>query len=299
MRSQVAYRPDKVYWIDGLGIEFLSLILKIVENDNGKMKVVRSQITRSELPSSTYHNKFEGEYVTKYSDLDELGHDSHGYKYIGTLKKELEIVKDIVLDILNSNKKTPCTIAIVSDHGMSCLSRKAPSKKYDGKFEHEGRYIKTTSEAMSDSDYLVKQNDTDSQYYKIALTHSSLSKVPTHQVHGGCTPEEVLVPFILLSNKELAKSIKYQIKLTSCDIMLSCPEVVLTVIPEPLGVMISCDGKQYVMQRQGIQWRAMLEDVSAGEYKIDVKPEGAASQGLKINIVGIGGDSITDLMEDF
>ena len=299
VRSQVAYRPDKVYWIDGLGIEFLSLILKIVEQDNGNIKVVRSQITRSELPSSTYHNKFEGEDVIKYSQLDELGHDSHGYKYISTLKRELEIVKDIVHEILNSNKKTPCTIAIVSDHGMSCLSRKAPSKKYDGKFEHEGRYIKTTQDALSDPDYLVIQNEKDYQYYKIALTHSSLSKVPTHQVHGGCTPEEVLVPFILLSNKDLANSIKYQIDLMSDDIMLSNPEIVLTVIPEPQGVILSCEGKQYIMQRYGTQWKATLECVSAGKYKVDVKPEGAASQELKINIIGIGGNTISDLMNDF
>ena len=31
-------------------------------------------------------------------------------------------------------------------------------------------------------------------------------------MHGGCTPEEVLVPFILLSNKNIPGSIRYEIK---------------------------------------------------------------------------------------
>ena len=173
------------------------------------MKVVRSQIVRSDIPSSTFHNRFEGETVTKFGALDELGHDSHLYKYLYTLKDELSILKEIIHEIVGNSKKQPCTVAIVSDHGLSCLSRKAASKKYDGKFEHEGRYIKTTQEALSDPDYLVHQNETDGEYYKVALTHSSLSKAPTHQVHGGCTPEEVLVPFLLLSNKNVPTQIKY------------------------------------------------------------------------------------------
>lgn len=185
MQNSSIYRPDKVYWIDGLGVEFLSYVLYVIEQEKSNLKVVRSQITRSELPSSTHHNRFEGENVVKFGDLDELGHDSHGYKHFDTLREELQIIKKIVKEIVSTCKKDKCTLAIVSDHGLSCLSRKAPSKKYDGKFEHEGRYIATSTDAISDSDYLVHMNETDGQNYKVALTHSSLSKIPTHQVHGG------------------------------------------------------------------------------------------------------------------
>ena len=38
--------------------------------------------------------------------------------------------------------------------------------------------------------------------FKVALTHASLNKKPVREVHGGCTPEEILVPFILISNKK-------------------------------------------------------------------------------------------------
>ena len=282
------YCPDVIYWIDGLGAEFLSYILYLIGQENSGMKVVRSQITRSYLPSSTYHNRFEGEIVKKYGELDELGHDSHGYKHFDTLIEELKVIKKIIQDILSTSKKQRCTVAIVSDHGLSCLSRKAPSKKYDGKFEHEGRYIKTSDDAITDSDYLVHKNEVEGQKYKVALTHSSLSKVPTHQVHGGCTPEEVLVPFFLLSNKDLASNPKYQISVLGEDIMLSNPEVSISVIPEPKGVTLTCEGKTYNMDRVGTQWSTLLQGITEGTHSIDIKPIGAESTEIKIKVVGVG-----------
>ena len=298
MYNSSLYRPDKVYWIDGLGSEFLSYILYLVNQEKEGMKVVRSQITSSYLPSSTHHNRFDGQEVTKFGALDELGHDSHGYKYLDTLKEELKVIKDIMQEILAVGKKEKCTVAIVSDHGLSCLSRKAPSKKYDGKFEHEGRYIKTTEGTLTDSDYLVHKNEEEGRWYKVALTHSSLSKAPTHQVHGGCTPEEVLVPFILLSNKDVVNSVRYQVKISGEDIMLSNPVVNLTVIPQPKSVTITCEGKSYKMDRLGTQWTVLLQNVTEGEHTIDVKPAGAESIEMKIKIVGVAGNSDINEMFD-
>lgn len=295
--STAIYRPDKVFWIDGLGAEFLPYLLYLIESEHSNMKVVRTQITRSDIPSSTYHNKFDGDNVKKFGALDELGHDSHMYQYLYTLKDELHILREIIHEIIGSVKKELCTIAIVSDHGLSCLSRKAPSKKYSGKFEHEGRYIKTTEDALSDPDYLAHKNETDGEHYKVALTHSSLSKIPTHQVHGGCTPEEVLVPFILLSNKTIPGHIKYEIKMMPDDVMLSNPAISLTVIPEPQGVTLTCEGNSYRMDRVGTQWTTLLQEITEGTHIVDIKPDGSSSTQISINVVGIGGES--DINEMF
>lgn len=289
--------PDKVYWVDGLGAEFLPYLLSIIEEKRSNMKVVRSQITRATIPSSTSHNRFEGEKVIKYGALDELGHDSHGYKYLYTLNEELTILKNIINEIIDTCQKQKCTIAIVSDHGLSCLSRKVPSKKYDGKIEHEGRYIKTNSEAETDCDYLVHKNEKDGQYYKVAFTHSSLAKVPTHEVHGGCTPEEVLVPFILLSNKNVASSIVYQVKLMESEIMLSNPVIRLSVIPEPISVSLTCDKQVYEMKREGTNWVVKLENITEGVHILEVKPKNAASIQLKVKVIGVGNN--TDINEMF
>ena len=299
MQSSPIYRPDKVFWIDGLGVEFLSYIIYVIDQANSNLRVVRSQITRSELPSSTHHNRFIGENVIKYGELDELGHDSHGYKQFDTLRKELQVIRIIIQDIIDTSKKEKCTVAIVSDHGLSFLSRKAPSKKYDGYFEHEGRYIKTSDDAVSDSDYLVHLNDVEGQKYKVALTHSSLSRIPTHQVHGGCTPEEVLVPFILLSNKGVASNVVgYKISEVGNDIMLSNPIVHLSVIPEPSGVMLTCEGKTYKMTRKGTHWTTNLVGISEGSHTIYVKPEGSPGTEMTIDVVGVKGNMDIDDMFD-
>ena len=289
--------PDKVYWIDGLGAEFLPYLLSLIEEKHSNMKVVRSQITRTTIPSSTSLNRFDGEKVIKYGALDELGHDAHGYKYLYTLNEELAVLKNIINEIIDTCQKQKTTIAIVSDHGLSCLSRKVPSKKYDGKFEHEGRYIKTSSEAETDHDYLVHKNEKDEQFYKVALTHSSLAKVPTHEVHGGCTPEEVLVPFILLSNKNVASSIVYQVKLIESEIMLSNPIVRLSVIPEPTSVSLTCDGQTYGMKREGTNWVVKLENITEGSHSLDVKPKDAASIQLDVKVIGVGNNA--DINEMF
>ena len=289
--------PDKVYWIDGLGAEFLPYLLSLIEEKHSNMKVVRSQITRTTIPSSTSLNRFDGENVIKYGALDELGHDAHGYKYLYTLNEELAVLKNIINEIIDTCQKLKSTIAIVSDHGLSCLSRKVSSKKYDGKFEHEGRYIKTSSEAETDHDYLVHKNEKDEQFYKVALTHSSLAKVPTHEVHGGCTPEEVLVPFILLSNKNVASSIVYQVKLIESEIMLSNPIVRLSVIPEPTSVSLTCDGQTYGMKREGTNWVVKLENITEGSHSLDVKPKDAASIQLDVKVIGVGNNA--DINEMF
>lgn len=187
-------KPDKIYWIDGLGIEYLSLIQGIINDSN--FKVRKFQIATTGIPSSTEHNKFEN--AEKIDDLDNFIHNNL-YQYPQSICKEIEIVKSIFNKILNQTLET--TIAIVSDHGLTALSRLVDSKKYVAKASHEGRYIKLDStDCLEDSDYIrCKNGETN---FKVALTHASLNTKPIREVHGGCTPEEVLVPFIVLSNKK-------------------------------------------------------------------------------------------------
>lgn len=191
---------DNVYWIDGLGIEYLSLIKGIISKSN--FQIEKLKIAKTGIPSSTEHNKFES--VVKIEDLDNYIHNNL-YQYPQTICREIEIVKDIFSKILTQSAET--TIAIVSDHGLTALSRLVDSKKYITKASHEGRYIELdNSETIGDSDYIRHTNNRVN--YKVALTHASLNKKPIREVHGGCTPEEILVPFLVISNKKPAKAVE-------------------------------------------------------------------------------------------
>jgi len=195
---------NKVYWIDGLGIEYLSLIKEIISNSN--FQIEKLKIAKTSIPSSTEHNKFGD--VVKIEDLDNYIHNNL-YQYPQTICKEIEIVKNIFSKILAQSSET--TIAIVSDHGLTALSRLVDSKKYTAKASHEGRYIKLDNEeTIEDTDYIRHKNGADN--FKVALTHASLNTKPVREVHGGCTPEEILVPFIVISNKKSKRTLEKTIE---------------------------------------------------------------------------------------
>ena len=89
--SSDEYRPDKIYWIDALGYEFLPYILSLIEDSGVNYRVLHSEVTRCTIPSATAQNRFDD--VIKFGELDALAHDSVGYKKNATLVKELQVLQ--------------------------------------------------------------------------------------------------------------------------------------------------------------------------------------------------------------
>lgn len=285
--SSTKFKADKVYWFDALGAEFLPFILAQFEKGLNGYRVVYSEITRSTIPSATIQNRFEG--VPKINCLDEIAHDKNGYKKYETLVRELKAIQTALWEITTNNYSFESTIAIVSDHGLSALSRLAESKKYDAKVEHDGRYIKVdkTSTLYHDSDYVVHTNENDGERYKVALTHSSLGHKPIHEVHGGCTPEEVLVPYIIITNHR-EDSVKYDYTLLTKEIEISDPIVVVNIMPQPTSVKLTIDGRNYSMTRNGSKWRVRVENLEEGEHNVTFSIVGGNLYDDKIQVNGTG-----------
>ena len=289
---------DKIYWIDGLGTEYISLIQHVIEEAKSDFHIVSTEITRSNIPSSTSLNRFDGPNVVKFGALDELGHDSHHYQPFETLITEIQLVKKIILQIISDNKNTQSTIAIVSDHGMSALSRLCDSKKYSKDTEHEGRYIKVNDGHKSDdSDFISHVNETDRQTYIVALKHASLGSKPSHEVHGGCTPEEVLTPFIVISN--IGNVVPYIIQRMSNRIQISNPVIKLQIIPKPEYCKLVIEDKEYDMVNTTKDiWETTLENPQEKTYSCLVKPSNGNVCPIDLEFYGLGfGD--TDINDDF
>ena len=91
---------DKVYWVDGLGAEFIPYILYLLDQSNSGYDAVLTQVARTNIPSNTHLNSFEvdNKKIFKKEALDELAHDGHYQKYL-TLIKELKTVRQIIEDI--------------------------------------------------------------------------------------------------------------------------------------------------------------------------------------------------------
>ena len=193
------------YWVDGLGIEWIPLIKEIIrEKNNQNIFLNDIKIARALLPSKTDVNKSDlqkllpdYEPLMKMGDLDSLAHQPTNL-WPSTIIKEVRLVREIIEDIIS--KYNGKKIAIISDHGLTYLSQLCKGLGLNGvEPDHHGRVA-------------LKHNGTwtkDDNYFRLedgktvcALRHNSLcNKVPKGQgIHGGCTPEEVLVPIFIISS---------------------------------------------------------------------------------------------------
>uniref|UniRef100_A0AB33J3M9 BREX-4 system phosphatase PglZ n=1 Tax=Prevotella sp. GTC17259 TaxID=3236795 RepID=A0AB33J3M9_9BACT len=193
------------YWIDGLGIDWIPLIKSIIaERKEQQIFLNEIKIARSLLPTKTDINKKDlqrllpqGVQLEKSGDLDTLAHRPDNISPF-TIIKEIDVVRRSIEEILQ--KYIGKKIAIISDHGLTYLSQMLNGKNMSGvDSDHHGRIaIRKKADSTVDSSYFrLEDNKT-----LCALKHESLcAKVPSGQgIHGGCTPEEVLVPIFIISS---------------------------------------------------------------------------------------------------
>lgn len=211
---------DIIYWIDGLGVDWLPFIRNIIAQYK-KEHVYLNEIyvAAADIPTTTAVNKPrlqsllpDGVSLPKIGDLDTFSHAHKTYpKYI---IDEMKIVEQSIRKVLEdyNGKK----IAFVSDHGLTYLSQYEDGMKLAGlKSDHEGRKATITSGSFpNDSKYIILEDGG-----VCSLTHHSLTdKVDRgHGAHGGCTPEEVLVPIIIVSSQKIANTYSAKIENDKID----------------------------------------------------------------------------------
>jgi hypothetical protein len=239
------------YWIDGLGIDWIPYITEYFSKEEN-IFLNEVFIARSILPTTTSINKvalldLSNNQLQKIGDLDEHAH-KQGNKYPNFILEEFEIVKNAIQEILN--KYAGKKIAIVSDHGLTALSQLREGLNLAGvESDHYGRFARRISgKVVTDTNYIVlDDNET-----MCALHHESLcGKIPTGQsAHGGCTPEEVLVPLFVISSKPNASN--YSASLLTQDVSGTNPIVKYTI----KGLSISdtpylmYNGRRYELNNQ-------------------------------------------------
>ena len=183
------------YWIDGLGVEWIPLIKEIVREKNSSgIYLNEIKIARALLPTKTQENSedlkklLKGQTLPKAGDLDNLAHTPTNV-WPSTIIKEVELVREIINDILAKY-----------NHGITYLAQLCDGLGLAGvESDHHGRVaIKNKGTWTADSNYFRLDNGKT----VCALGHNSLcNKVPKGQgIHGGCTPEEVLVPIFVISS---------------------------------------------------------------------------------------------------
>lgn len=107
----------------------------------------------------------------------------------------------------------------------------------------------------------------------ITLQYTSLYRRPIREVHGGATPEEVLVPVIILSRQESV--VQYDISVHSYKITRRSPFLWLSINPIPITnpILIEKDPGQIQLEfnSEDKKWKADLSTFKSGKYKTTIK----------------------------
>lgn len=290
VRSVMSNRRDiEVYfWIDGLGMEWIPFIKQVVEQHNNEDYYLNEVIiARAIIPTTTEINKYEllklsGGNLQKNGDLDSDSHKSRPYPsyIISDIRKVRESINHILEE--NPGKK----IAIISDHGITYMPQLLSGLNLGGiTGDHSGRCaIWNNGQPVSDDKYKIL----DDHRTICALRHESLtSKVDTGcGCHGGCTPEEVLVPIFVISNYNFSSTISITQK--SLEVSASNPVVYFRIsglssvdVPHLLY-----NGQQYEMHAEGGDiWRSVPLALTSNVDKITIVIQGSEHDyKIKLNL---------------
>lgn len=307
----------QLFWIDALGVEYLSYIVELAKRHGLKISV---EIGRADLPTITRENRsFFDNWPKelrhpKEEDLDNTKHEEKGGYYYSSktpfpihLAEELRIISNAICESATILGLRTCDrIVIASDHGASRLAvLKNKEEKYDTGDEqdkeskHSGRCCKYFPEC--DLPFAIPEPE---RGYMVLADYGRFkgSRASNVEVHGGASLEEVIVPVITLSLKDNsivisvidADKVKADYK-TGIRINL----YVNKMIRETLAV--SYGNKRYPAKRiDDNHFSVDIPDIKkAGTYGMDVYLGDGLASHIKITPTGksaVVNDDFEDLM---
>lgn len=245
------------FWIDGLGMDWVPLIQQVVkERENDGYYLNEVLVAHAKLPTRTENNKEDlqqlgGLLLEKIGDLDTLAHQHRDYpQYI---IDDIAAVRKAINTVLDAHPKQK--IAIVSDHGMTYLSQMVEGRNLKGvESDHFGRCGECKKGIVSDEYYLR----IDEGEGLVALRHQSLGKKVAEGTgaHGGATPEEVLVPIIVISDQKESKRWTAKPITTTLNAANPVFEVAFVGLQPNETPILLYNGKSYKLKKEDVNYRS-------------------------------------------
>lgn len=246
---------DVYFWIDGLGVDWIPFISKMIEEHQGDGVYLNEvYIATAQLPSTTSINKAVLEALPhgslkKVGDLDSFAHANK--KYPDYICPEMERVRRAVQEALEqyNGKK----IAFVSDHGISYLAQHGAAFSLSGaKGEHSGRCATwKKSPIPQDKKYVIEPNTK----MLCSLSHDSLADKTPYGLgaHGGATPEELLVPILIVSGQRNQSN--YSARLLKSEVTANEPVIryeIKGIQPNTMDIPeVKYNGESYPLHKVG------------------------------------------------
>lgn len=300
--EQIPQEGTHLFWLDALGVEYLSLMTACAKQLNLQIHV---QVGRARLPTITSLNKafYENWKGSKEKDqrLDDLKHgEKSRYNYTEEkhpihLAKEIAVIEETMRYAATQLAAGSCRrFLIASDHGASRLAvRREKEEKYptDTGGEHAGRCCRMFSSYAHDLHFATEEDG-----YLVLADYGRFagSRKASVEVHGGASLEEVLVPLIILERIEGRTA---HVSLTDERVLADRKTGVRFVIFVDVPVKalrVVFEGRNYAGKKQDAQhFVVQIADIThAGSYPLHVYEEEALlgmldievqSKGFKVN----------------
>ena len=206
--SSLQKKKSILYFVDALGVEYLSYIAQRASNLKLMMNTI---ICHSELPSITVLNRefieyFSAEGTIVHDDIKDLDKIKHSGKkeynfetspYPTYLADELSFIDEVIEKANAKLDGDHERVFIISDHGASRLAvigRRETKWEMRNKGEHCGRCCKVSDDVIDEpNEYMTQENG----YWVLANYDIIKGGRPgTVEVHGGASLEEVCIPII-------------------------------------------------------------------------------------------------------
>jgi len=293
-RRDVIAAVDKndtfLYWIDALGVEFLSFIQKLCKHKGLSLNI---HIAQAELPTITtinddFYKDWPDEKKEKEKLLDEVKHkESGGYIYSKTGEGNLPVHLAEELDVIVKAIETAATklafhhckkVLVVSDHGASRLTViNGQEEKYEVDVENKGKHGGRC--CKKPPDYSPTAYDlpfaTEGNGFVVLANYGRFrgSRASNIEVHGGAALEEVVVPIIeiTLANPDTT------IELLDGDKIFASfrKPLVFTLFSktelQKVSVVIAGKPTPYKAEKKGLNHHHIVTDIKhPGAYHADV-----------------------------
>lgn len=274
----------KTVQLDGVGAEWLPFIYNIiVKNAKLYSKDIKTlELRRANLPSITECNKIDGAtFVRDYDSV--LIHGNDGYQYPTSVFQEMELIEKLIKNLLETTKED---IVITADHGATCMCHRqfgARSIILSGEPKHGGRYMEHIKGLKDRDDFFEHKS------YYVALKHNtinSINKTPKWEVHGGATPEELLVPYIVVRTLEDFSLGETTVVLADSIIKYNDKILKVGIRPKPKDdpwVLIQDEGR--IGKLVGRYYEFDISGLNEGTQKLDINIDGKLHS-VAFNIIG-------------
>lgn len=219
---------DFTLWVDGMGLEWVDLLLKYVGQKNPKIKATFNTAA-AKVPTITSANKVwdtwpEGSY-RKDDHLDSKSHikdKSDGVDPAALIDLQFQIIENLANDIVELVAEKGRVI-VTADHGMSRLAAIHFHKCNPTSIPPEGSSCQSCRFCHVPAGYTYSNME---KFYKfgetlVMVTHDHFG-VPGYipgETHGGMTPEEYLVPVLTFARDGLAEAKAHAPKLVEYKLL--------------------------------------------------------------------------------